>query len=244
MKNLKKYFAVVLAVLMFALCFAACNKDESSGSKTNNEIPAAFEGKLMEKYIDLILDKNYTFETTPKTETPITFVQYGDDNKMLSMTVDLDGQATAVTYMYKEGTYYLLTAADKNYTELTASQVKKLKVETLFNNASLEKFPNASFVGEGTQTISGVEYSYEDYYNPLVQIKNRYYFDEDGNLAYLARVNDKGKTGSRIPVNVYETNPTVFDVLNDYNYVEQATTTKKATTAKANANVLTTRKTA
>ena len=235
MKNLKKYMAIVLAVLMFALCFAACNKEESGGAKTNNEIPAAFEGRQMAKYIDLILDKNYTFETTPKTETPITFVQYGDDNKMLSMTVDLDGQATAVTYMYKDGSYYLLTAADKNYTELTASQVKKLKVETLFNSASLEKFPNASYVGEGTQTISGVEYTYEDYYNPLVQIKNRYFFDEDGNLAYMARVNDKGKTGSKIPVSVYETNPTVFEVLSDYNYVEQATTKKKTATVTVTA---------
>ena len=237
MKQMKKFIALVLAVLLFATCFAACNsKDKEGAKKTNNEIPAAFEGRLMEKYIDLILDKNYTFETTPKTETPITFVQYGADSKMLSMNVEIDGKPTAVTYMLKDGTYYLLTAADKNYTELSASQVKKLKVETLFNNASLEKFPNASFVGSGTQTISGVEYNYEDYYNPLVQIKNRYYFDEDGNLAYLARVNEKGKTGQKIPVNIYETNPTVFDVLDEYTFIEQAPTTKKAgaaTTKKA-----------
>ncbi len=230
MKQMKKYIAIILAVLMFATCFAACSgKDKESGKKTNNEIPAAFEGRLMEKYIDLILDKNYTFETTPKTETPITFVQYGEDSKMLSMNVDIDGKATAVTYMLKDGNYYLLTAADKNYTQLTAAQVKKLKVETLFNNASLEKFPNASYVGTGTQTVSGVEYTYEDYYNPLVQIKNRYYFDEDGNLTYIARVNEKGKTGQKIPVNIYETNPTVFDVLDEYTFVEQApATTKKA----------------
>ena len=239
MKQMKKYIAIVLAVLMFALCFAACNNKEGESSKTANEIPAAFEGRLMEKYIDLILSKNYTFETTPKTETPITFVQYGEDNKMLSMNVEIEGNSTAVTYMLKDGTYYLLTAADKNYTELSASQVKKLKVNTLFNNASLEKFPNASYVGTGTSTLSGVEYTYEDYYNPLVQVKNRYYFDEDGNLAYLARVNEKGKVGQKIPVSIYETNPTVFDVLNDYNFIEQA----PATTKKAAANA-TTRKVA
>lgn len=232
MKHMKKYFAIVLAVLMFALVFSACSRDDKeSGSKTNNEIPAAFEGKLMEPYIDLILDKNYTFETTPKTETPITFVQYGEDQKMLSMTVELEGQPTAISYMFKDGTYYLLTAADKNYTELSASQVKKLKVDELFNNASLEKFPNASYVGTGTATISGVEYTYEDYYNPLVQVKNRYFFNEDGQLTYLARISDKGKVGTKIPVSILETNPSVFDVINDYEYIEQAPVTKKANTA-------------
>ena len=238
MKNMKKYIAIVLAVLMLAVCFAACNKDDKdAGKKTDNEIPAAFEGRLMEPYIDLILSKAYTFETTPKTETPITFVQYGDDQKMLSLNVELEGQPTAITYRLKDGTYYLLTAADKNYTELSASQVKKLKVDELFNNASLEKFPNASYVGTGTSTISGVEYTYEDYYNPLVQVKNRYYFNEDGQLTFLARINDKGKVGSKIPVSILETNPTVFDVLNEYNFVEQAPVTKKA-------NGATTKKTA
>ena len=230
MKNMKKYIALILSVLMLTALFAACNSDKEGGKKTDSEIPSAFEGRLMEPYIDLILSKSYTFETTPKTETPITFVQYGEDQKMLSLNVELEGTPTAITYMYKDGTYYLLTAADKNYTELSASQVKKLKVDELFNNASLEKFPNASYVGTGTQTISGVEYTYEDYYNPLVQVKNRYYFNEDGALTYMARLNDKGKPGSKIPVSVLETNPTVFDVLNEYTYIEQAPTTKKATT--------------
>ncbi|MBR0364331.1 MAG: hypothetical protein IJH58_04165, partial [Clostridia bacterium] len=121
-----KYIAIILAVLMFAVCFTACSKDKGDVKKADNEIPAAFEGRLMEPYIDLILSKAYTFETTPKTETPITFVQYGDDQKMLSLNVELEGQPTAITYMLKDGTYYLLTAADKNYTELSASQVKKL----------------------------------------------------------------------------------------------------------------------
>ncbi|MBO7681853.1 MAG: hypothetical protein ILO43_04935 [Clostridia bacterium] len=235
MKNMKKYIAIVLSVLMLTALFAACSNGDKEGGKSNNEIPSAFEGRLMEPYIDLILSKNYTFETTPKTETPITFVQYGEDQKMLSLNVELEGGPTAVTYMLKDGTYYLLTAADKNYTELSPSQVKKLKVEELFNNASLEKFPNASFVGTGSATISGVEYTYEDYYNPLVQVKNRYFFNEDGTLTYMARLNDKGKTGTKIPVSVLETNPTVFDVLNDYNFIEQAPTKKaaNATTRKA-----------
>ena len=214
MKNMKKYIAIVLAVLMLAVCFAACNKDDKdAGKKTDNEIPAAFEGRLMEPYIDLILSKAYTFETTPKTETPITFVQYGDDQKMLSLNVELEGQPTAITYMLKDGTYYLLTAADKNYTELSASQVKKLKVDELFNNASLEKFPNASYVGTGTSTISGVEYTYEDYYNPLVQVKNRYYFNEDGQLTFLARINDKGKVGSKIDIGCYELRSTPLAII-------------------------------
>lgn len=234
MKQMKKYFAVVLAVMLFMLAFAGCNKeDKDTASKSTNDIPAAFSGRLMEPYIDMILDKHYTFETTPKTETPITFVQAGDDRKMLSMNVDLDGQTTSVTYMLTGGTYYLLTAADKNYTQLSESQVKKLKVDDLFNSASLEKFPNASYVGTGKETVAGVEYTYEDYYNPLVQVKNRYYFNEDGALTYLARVNDKGKVGSKIPVSIYEVNESVFDVLSDYNYVEQQATTKKATTKKA-----------
>lgn len=232
MKNVKKYIAIVLAVLLFAVCFAACGKDEDKDQKTDNEIPAAFEDRLMAPYIDLILSKSYTFETTPKTETPITFVQYGDDQKMLSLTVDLDDQPTAITYMLKDGTYYLLTVADKNYTELSEAQVKKLKVDELFNNASLEKFPNASYVGTGTSTISGVDYTYEDYYNPLVQVKNRYFFNEDGKLTYMARIDDKGKVGKKIPVSILETNPTVFDVLNDYEYIEQAPVTKKADSKK------------
>ena len=93
------------------------------------------------------------------------------------------------------------------------------------------------FSNTGTSTISGVEYTYEDYYNPLVQVKNRYYFNEDGQLSYMARINDKGKVGQKIPVSVLETNPTVFDVLNEYSYIEQAPVTKKAngatTTRKA-----------
>ena len=90
-------------------------------------------------------------------------------------------------------------------------------------------------MGTGSATISGVEYTYEDYYNPLVQVKNRYFFNEDGTLTYMARLNDKGKTGTKIPVSVLETNPTVFDVLNDYNFIEQAPTKKaaNATTRKA-----------
>ena len=74
MKNMKKYIAIVLAVLMFAACFAACNKDDKdSGKKSDNEIPAAFEGRLMEPYIDLILSKAYTFETTCSKTVPTTF---------------------------------------------------------------------------------------------------------------------------------------------------------------------------
>ncbi len=234
MKNVKKYIAIVLAVLMFSALFAACNRDDDSSNASENEIPAAFEGRKMEPYIDLILSKNYTYETTPKNETPITFVQYGDDQKMLSLNVEVDGTETAITYMLKDDSYYLLTAADKNYTELSASQVKKLKVDNLFNNASLEKFPNASYVGEGTATISGVEYAYEDYYNPLVQVKNRYFFNEDDQLVYMARINDNGKVGTKIPVTILETNPTVFDVLSDYEYIEQVTT-KKTTTTTAKA---------
>lgn len=237
LSNFKKVFAVVLAVFMMAAVFAGCNKDSNdTSSKKNSEIPAAFDGRLMAPYIELILSKNYTFETTPKTETPITYVEGGSDRKMLSLNVDLDGQATAVTYMYLDGTYYLLTAADKNYTELTESQVKKLKVTELFNNASLEKFPNASYVGTGTETVSGVEYTYEDYYNPLVQVKNRYYFTtEDGTLTYMAKLNSKGKPGTKIPVSIMETNDTVFDVLNEYTYIEQAPVTTKKTTTKAGA---------
>ena len=77
--------------------------------------------------------------------------------------------------------------------------------------------------------------AYHQWHRAGYQVKNRYYFNEDGQLTFLARINDKGKVGSKIPVSILETNPTVFDVLNEYEFIEQAPVTKKA-------NGLTTRK--
>lgn len=233
MKKTLKTLSMVLALMMLVLSFAGCNKYAN--------VPEAFKGKKMAKYIDIIQTGAYTYETTPEDEAPITFAKVGNEKKMLTLRVN----NTPISYMFLNGKYYILMPSKKVYTEATEAEVKAYNMDELFNSVDLDQFVNATFVEEGKTSYQAVEYDYEDYYTPLVQVKNRFLFDKDGTLRYLEKLDSEGRVARITPINLYETNETSFEVLSNYQYVEQPTTTTttkkskdktKADDKKADAN--------
>lgn len=220
MKNQKtnRILALVLVLISVVTVFSGCGKKDGNVEKKGSvQVPKTFDGKLMEPYIRLILSENYTYETTPKIESKETPVTYAKSGNKAMVTIRV--QDMPITYMYIDGVYYIIMGQE--YTQATPEQQQKLKIKELLTTTSLDQFAQATFVKSGKTNVEGKDYTYEDYYNTLTQVTNRFFFDENKKLALLGRVNEDGEVTSITPIKLYETNPATFDVLKSYKYVNQ-----------------------
>ena len=233
MKKLQKILSLLLAAFMMISCLAACgDKDEESDDKSESSgVPTAFEGKLLEPYIKIILSGSYTYEATQEGGTPVTYAKDGDDKILLTTEVTVEDEPVTLTIMYIDGKYYVVLPAQKAYTEATSKEIKKYNLADLFSSMTLDNFANSSFVASGTETIDGTEYQYEDYYSALVQITNRFYFDSDDNLVYVGKVNKNNKVKAHNSIKIYETNSSTFDILSSYDLVDSSSDTTETTTS-------------
>lgn len=219
-----------------ATVFTACGSKDEDTTKTT-EVPTAFQGKLLEPYIKYIVSGNYTYEATQEDGVPVTYAKAGDDKILLTTSVTEDDQSVTLTLMYVNGKYYIVLPSSKTYAEATSDQVKDYNIKNLFSALNLDNFTNSSFVASGKTTYKKTEYQYEDYYNALSQITNRFFFDADGNLKMVGNVkNDTVKSPNTI--SIYETNDSTFDILSNYTLVEQESTTATTTSKSNSADVL------
>lgn len=225
-----RILALVLVLISVVTCFSGCGKKGSKMEKKGSvQVPKTFADKKMEPYIRLILSENYTYETTPKIEskdTPVTYAKAGQKSMVTIRVQDMP-----ITYMYVDGVYYIVMGQE--YTQATPEQIQKLKIKELITTTSLDQFAQATFVKSGKTKVEGQDYTFEDYYNTLTQVTNRFFFDENDKLALLARVNGEGEISSITPIKLYETNPATFEVLKTYKYVKQEEAPAETTEAPA-----------
>ena len=226
MKNLKKTIAVVMAALVMVLAFAGCG---------SSSVPDAFKGRLLESYIETIQSNQYTYEASSVdgSGTPLTYAKYGEDQIMVTTTVD----DTSTTMMKKDGKYYIVSGAQKAYTDATGDS--KTTVENLINQFTLDNFVSATFVEAGQTKVKSVEYQYEDYYTAVTQTKNRFFFDDEGKLVMVGNVKDDGSIKSYTYMSIYTTNESTFTLLDGYQYVSQDDDSSAATTKKASTKTTT-----
>jgi len=235
--NLKRYIALFLAALMVLALFAGCDKNKDEDEDDSSKVSSEFEGKLLEPYIEIISTNSYTYEATQSGGKPVTYAKDGDDKILITTTSTVEDSDYTLTIMKLSDKIYIVVPAEKAYTEASEAEIEKYNLENLFSSLTLDNFANSSFVGDGTTTYKDVEYKYEDYYNALSQITNRFFFDDDDNLVMVANVKSNGKIKSPNSIKIYATNSNTFDILKDYSLVSQDST---ATTKASDSNQTTT----
>ncbi|MDD6807067.1 MAG: hypothetical protein PUD72_01270 [Oscillospiraceae bacterium] len=225
---MKKYVSLILALIMvFALC--ACSKEDSptidngnpsgqttQGSQKQNTNLAEFKGHLLEGPMTTIASGNYMYEAKSENQndTPITYAKYGQ-NLLITYTVN----GTPMSYIVKDGQKYIAFASEKVYAKLSEQDIQKYGISEVEATASASDFSflaSSTFAESGKVSYNDISYQYEDYYNPLTQLKYRFLFDENKNLCYMTNIDATGKQGSVVSVKIYASSASIFDVLNTY----------------------------
>lgn len=205
--KMKKYIALLLTAILCLFAFAACGDDEVSSE---------FKDRMMEPYVESIASGNYTYEASAVdgSGSPVTYTKYGDNVLITTTTND-----TKTGLMRCNGKYYIVLPSEMSYTDATGTYQET--IEDLCTSLEMGNFATASFVESGATTVGGVEYTYEDYYSAVNQIRNRYFFDEDENLVMVGTVGEDGTTTAYTYMNIYGSNESTFDILNTYHHVDE-----------------------
>lgn len=245
---MKKIISLVLALMMvFALC--ACNKDDSptidGGNNNSNSQPsntdtqnvgsnlAEFKGHLLEGPMTIIATGNYMYEakSSNQNDTPITYAKYGQ-NTLVTYTVD----GTPMSYIQKDGQKYIAFASEKVYAKLSEADVQKYgisEIETYLSSSDFSFLTSSTYAESGKVNYNDATYQYEDYYNPLTQLKYRFLFDESNNLCFMTNIDGTGKQGTVASIKIYASSPSIFDVLNTYTLADLNNKTAVNTTQDA-----------
>lgn len=217
--KLMKVLALILAICAIATGFTACGKKSGSG-----KVPKEFQGKQMEQYIKLICSENYTYETAPmkggKTGGNIFYAKADEDNALVTFQVVSKNQTVPCTIMLKKdenngdnkkGQYYVVFSSEGIYAPVpNGDQNAVSRYAATMEKLSLDYLMSDSFVGSGKVSYMGQTYSYEDYANANRGVRNRFFFDQDGNLKMMGKVDGSGKVNGLASISIYETNSSVF----------------------------------
>lgn len=226
----KKLMALLLAIVAIALTFASCGKNGGT-----SKVPKEFRGKLMEPYMQLIVSNKYTYETTPQDtkegERPVFYAKNTDSNVMLTFQIVSGSQSTpcSIYYTSKEdndpqnGNYYYVFSSEGIYTAVPNNTSARNEVAAQLEKLSIDYLMDDSFVESGKVSYKGKTYQYEDYSNAKRGVRNRFLFDEDGNLKLMGKVQSNGKVSNLATISIYETNPSVFDDVYNYRAVDYYT---------------------
>lgn len=236
---MKKYLSLVLALIM-ALSLCACNDDEESptleGTGTSNSDSssdgasgtsanalAQFSGKLLEPTMQMVASKSYMYEMkdTASTTDPISFATVGGKS-LITYTND---SGVPVSFIKMNGKYYVVSSANSAYGEITAAVASQYgmtldSIAAVFDAADFTIFLSCSYKASGTASIGTATYQYEDYYNPVLQHTNRFFFDQNGTLMYMTTIESDGSQGALSSLAVYTATESVFDILNSYQLVD------------------------
>ena len=229
---MKKYISIILAVLM-AFSLAACKDKEDSptidsgnsqsaqSGDVSQSKTAQFRGKLIEPTMKVIASGNYMYEIkSAEDPDPITYATTGDKSLM---TYTTDG--VPLTFLTKGGKFYIVSATDNAYGEITPAVASQYNIElksltALFKISDLKDFLDCSYKGPGNEDVNGQTCKYEDYYDPLNQTTRRFYFDNSGNLAYMTTMNANGEKGVVSSIFIYSASNSAFDKINSYAVVD------------------------
>lgn len=214
----ERFLALLLASMLLVLSFSAC------GSAS---VPDQFKGKLMEPYIKIVMTGKYTYEsaTLGDTDNKTTFSKVSDDKVMITITT---ADTTAVL-MRNGDNYYIVSPSKFAYTDATGDTKKQIAAYT--TSLSIENWTTGSFVEEGTCTVKGTDYQYEDYYIAVTQKRTRFLFNQDDKLALVCNVNDDGSVDEYLTMDIYAASEQNFDQLNSYHYYSADGTSETKTQA-------------
>lgn len=221
---MKKYLSIILSLFMlFALSACSGNSsptiEENNGASSNGNassqgISDQFKGKLAEPYMKLIASKNYMVET--EIDGNSTVFACSGDNKIL-VTVNIN--EVRLTLMKVDNRYYVATQATKEYATVDEDFMNQLNFTRIANATAMSDLSKASFVETGSTTVGEETLTYEDYYNPLSVMTNRYYFDSEGTLKYFGAVESDGTVSTPVRISMYETPTSAFDIVREYKRV-------------------------
>ncbi len=236
---MKKYLSLIVAlVMMFSLCACSNDDDEglglegsdtgnsaSSGNNTGTQTNtlAQFKGKLLEPTMQMVASKGYMYEMkdTASTTDPISFATVGGKS-LITYTND---SGVPVSFIKMNGKYYVVSSANSAYGEITAAIASQYgmtldSIAAVFDAADFTIFLSCSYKASGTAAIGSINYQYEDYYNPVLQHTNRFFFDQNGTLVYMTTIASDGTQGTLSSLSVYTATESVFDILNTYQLVD------------------------
>lgn len=181
---MKRITAILLAVLVFCLCFSGC-KDSDPTIDDNKTTTSQLDGRLLEQYDTIVKTGKYmyTMTVTDSTgkSTPITVIVYGSAKRMVSFTDSANELSVAI--LMKDGKYYILLPDSKVYCEATTETLKQY-AESINTSSILLSFTKYTYQSAGTQAIGDTTYKYEDYYYPDNQKTVRFFFTDDGTIKY------------------------------------------------------------
>lgn len=153
-------------------------------SKNNNEDQTS---KLLKVYNDLRANQTYTFTRQNGDQYKYSFSKKNNQTRIETDT----GDGNRSTTIIKDGNTYLLLHEDKEYYLYANNEIESNILED-----QLAILENAEY-STGKEKINGKSYKYEEYSNfsdfitstnkdmDESQIKTRFYFDNEGNLAYV-----------------------------------------------------------
>ncbi|HPZ00112.1 MAG TPA: hypothetical protein PLS28_01410 [Clostridiales bacterium] len=214
----KKIPIFLLASLLFLLTFSGCG----------SSVPDEFKGKLMAPYIEKVMDGKYTYESSAlgDTENKTTFTKVSNEKIMITIAT----KDTTAVLMRNGDNYYIVSPAQFAYTDATGDTKKQIAAYT--TSLSIDNWKTGSFVEEGTCTVQGVEYSYEDYYIAVTQKRTRFLFNQDKKLALVCNVQEDGTIEEYLTMNIYAASEQSFEQLNQYHYYSSDGTSQTKTKAE------------
>lgn len=214
----ERFLALLLASMLMILSFSACG---------STSVPDQFKGKLMEPYIKTVMTGKYTYEsaTLGDTDNKTTFSKVSDDKIMITITTE----DTTAVLMRNGDNYYIVSPSKFAYTDATGDTKKQIAAYT--TSLSIENWTTGSFVEEGTCTVKGTDYQYEDYYIAVTQKRTRFLFNQDDKLALVCNVNDDGSVDEYLTMDIYAASEQNFDQLNSYHYYSADGTSETKTQA-------------
>lgn len=202
--NVKKTIALALCAMFVLLTMTACK----------GSVPKEFKGHLMAPYIEQIQDGVYTYESAKvgQEDAKTTFCKAAEDKVMITIST-----ADNTACMMRNGdNYYVVSPAQFAYTDATGAVKKQIAAYT--TSLSIENWVAGSFVEDGTTTVAGVDYQYEDYYIASTQKRVRFLFNQDDDLCLVGQVKTDGTIKEYLTINIYAASTSGFDSLNKYRY--------------------------
>lgn len=233
---MKKYLSLLIALVMLFSLSACNNDDEGLGLETNNPSSsgnasgntgnnplAQFKGRLLEPTMQMVASKGYMYEMKDASSSgaPISFATVGGK----SLITYTNESNVPVSFIKMNGKYYLVSSANSAYGEITATIASQYgmtleSIASVFDAADFTIFLSCSYKANGTAAIGSTTYQYEDYYNPVLQHTNRFFFDQNGTLVYMTTIGSDGAQGTLSSLSVYTATDSVFDILNTYQLVD------------------------
>ena len=204
----KKIKKIILTVLILLVVIILINK---FSVKKQEEIK-----RLYSLYEDLNASQTYLFE-----------MEQSDNNKTImgkkedKTIIDQYSKGNRLTTIVKDNNTYLVLHDKEEYYIYEQNNVE----QTILTDGMKEIVQN-SFT-TGTEKVKGKKYSYEEYTGSTIfmisstldsnenEIKTRFYFDKDNNLAYIRTIN--GPKQELLKINIKkEVDDSIFEIPSNY----------------------------